>query len=84
MPSSLIDQLISGLGAPLLEWYQCRDDVENVCLDLNLKENCEAVTHRAHEVYNLAANMGGMGFVEPSEASCMLGVLINTPMLQQQ
>ena len=49
---------------PLHEWYQRHNDVENVCLDLILKENCEAATRGAREVYNLAANMGGMGFIE--------------------
>jgi len=67
---------------PLHQWYQRHDDVENVCLDLNLKENCEAVTRGAREVYNLAANMGGMGFIEHNKALCMLSVLINTHMLQ--
>jgi nucleoside-diphosphate-sugar epimerase len=67
---------------PLHQWYQRHNDVENVCLDLNLKENCEAVTRGAREVYNLAANMGGMGFIEHNKALCMLSVLINTHMLQ--
>ena len=67
---------------PVHDWYQRHDDVENVCLDLNLKENCEAVTRGAHEVVNLAANMGGMGFIEHNKALCMLSVLINTHMLQ--
>jgi GDP-D-mannose 3', 5'-epimerase len=67
---------------PMHEWYQRHDDVENICLDLNLKQNCEAVTQGAHEVYNLAANMGGMGFIENNKALCMLSVLINTHMLQ--
>jgi nucleoside-diphosphate-sugar epimerase len=67
---------------PLHQWYQRHNDVENVCLDLNLKENCEAATRGAREVYNLAANMGGMGFIEHNKALCMLSVLINTHMLQ--
>lgn len=67
---------------PLHHWYQCFDDVENVSLDLNLKENCEIAVHGAGEVYNLAANMGGMGFIEHNKALCMLSVLINTHMLQ--
>ena len=46
---------------PLDEWYQRFDDVENLSLDLNLKENCEIAARGAAEVYNLAANMGGMG-----------------------
>lgn len=67
---------------PVSEWYQCFDDVENLTLDLNLKENCERAARRAAEIYNLAANMGGMGFIENNRALCMLSVLINTHMLQ--
>ena len=67
---------------PFHHWYQRFDDVENLSLDLNLKENCDTVTRGAHEVYNLAANMGGMGFIEHNKALCMLSVLINTHMLQ--
>jgi GDP-D-mannose 3', 5'-epimerase len=67
---------------PLGEWYQKCDDVENLSLDLNLKENCEIAANGAYEVYNLAANMGGMGFIEQNKALCMLSVLINTQMLQ--
>ncbi len=67
---------------PFDDWYQRFDDVENLSLDLNLKENCEAATKGAHEIYNLAANMGGMGFIETNKALCMLSVLINTHMLQ--
>ena len=67
---------------PLDEWYQRFADVENLQLDLNLKENCEKATEGARDVYNLAANMGGMGFIEHNKALCMLSVLINTHMLQ--
>ena len=67
---------------PLHEWYQRFEDVENLSLDLNLKENCEKVTEAARDIYNLAANMGGMGFIEHNKALCMLSVLINTHMLQ--
>jgi nucleoside-diphosphate-sugar epimerase len=67
---------------PLDEWYQKFSDVENLCLDLNLKENCERATDGASDIYNLAANMGGMGFIEHNKALCMLSVLINTHMLQ--
>jgi len=67
---------------PLEEWYQHFDDVENLSLDLNLRENCEIASKDAYEVYNLAANMGGMGFIERNRALCMLSVLINTHMLQ--
>ena len=67
---------------PLQEWYQHFDDVENLSLDLNLREDCEIASKDAYEVYNLAANMGGMGFIERNKALCMLSVLINTHMLQ--
>jgi len=67
---------------PLEEWYQRFDDVENLPLDLNVKENCEIAAKGVDEIYNLAANMGGMGFIEHNKALCMLSVLINTHMLQ--
>jgi GDP-D-mannose 3', 5'-epimerase len=67
---------------PLNEWYQRFDDVKNLSLDLNLRENCEIAAKDADEIYNLAANMGGMGFIEQNKALCMLSVLINTHMLQ--
>jgi GDP-D-mannose 3',5'-epimerase len=67
---------------PMAEWYQSFDDVENLVLDLNLKESCETAARGAGEIYNFAANMGGMGFIENNKALCMLSVLINTHMLQ--
>ena len=67
---------------PLGDWYQRFDDVENLSLDLNLKENCDTAARGAHTIHNLAANMGGMGFIENNKALCMLSVLINTHMLQ--
>jgi nucleoside-diphosphate-sugar epimerase len=66
---------------PLDQWFQRFDDVENLCLDLNERENCEVAARGANEIYNLAANMGGMGFIERNKALCMLSVLINTHML---
>src|SRR5215207_7754868 len=66
---------------PLDEWYQCFDDVENLSLDLSRIEACERTCHGARHVYNLAADMGGMGFIELNKALCMLTVLINTHML---
>ncbi len=66
----------------LQDWYQHFDDVENLCLDLNRQDNCEIAARGVSEIYNLAANMGGMGFIENNKALCMLSVLINTHMLQ--
>jgi GDP-D-mannose 3',5'-epimerase len=67
---------------PFDQWYQRFEDVENLSLDLNLKDNCERAAEGASDIYNLAANMGGMGFIEANKALCMLSVLINTHMLQ--
>ncbi|QDV80883.1 NAD-dependent epimerase/dehydratase family protein [Botrimarina mediterranea] len=67
---------------PTEEWYQVFDDVDNVVADLKLKDACEAATKDAVEVYNLAADMGGMGFIENNRALCMLSVLINTHLLE--
>jgi nucleoside-diphosphate-sugar epimerase len=66
---------------PIEYWYQKFDDVENLSLDLNEKGSCEVAVRDTDEVYNLAANMGGMGFIEKNKALCMLSVLINTQML---
>jgi len=66
---------------PTDEWYQRFDDVENLTLDLSALENCERASRGARLVYNLAADMGGMGFIELNKALCMLTVLINTHML---
>ena len=63
---------------PLSEWYQTFPDVENLRLDLQEKEACEKALAGARVVYNLAADMGGMGFIENNRALCMLSVLINT------
>ena len=67
---------------PLEDWYQRFDEVENLSLDLNLKENCDRAARGGRVIYNFAANMGGMGFIENNKALCMLSVLINTQMLQ--
>jgi nucleoside-diphosphate-sugar epimerase len=67
---------------PLHEWYQAFDGVENLRLDLNLKPACDEAVRGASHVYNLAANMGGMGFIENNKTLCMLSVLINTHLLQ--
>jgi nucleoside-diphosphate-sugar epimerase len=66
---------------PLNQWYQVSDEVENLILDLNIRENCYRAVNGFNEVFNLAADMGGMGFIETHKADCMLSVLINTHML---
>lgn len=66
---------------PLDEWYQKFPGVENLQLDLQEKEACQKALRGAAAVYNLAADMGGMGFIENNRALCMLSVLINTHLL---
>jgi len=66
---------------PLNQWYQVHTDVDNLVLDLNDKQNCYTALNGYNEVFNLAADMGGMGFIETHKAECMLSVLINTHLL---
>src|SRR6516225_9469528 len=66
---------------PLAEWYQKHPGVENQVGDLALLEPCRAAAKGARMIYNLAADMGGMGFIETHKAECMLSVLISTHML---
>lgn len=67
---------------PLDRWEQRFDDVENLVLDLRLKDACETAAAGAGRIFNFAADMGGMGFIENNKALCMLSVLINTHLLQ--
>ena len=66
---------------PLNRWYQITPGVENLVLDLKIRENCTRALNGFEEAFNLAADMGGMGFIETHKADCMLSVLINTHML---
>src|SRR5262245_12875091 len=66
---------------PPHEWYQRHDGADNRVLDLRLREACTEALEGATIVYNLAADMGGMGFIENNRALCMLSVLINTHLL---
>ena len=66
---------------PLVEWYQRFDDVDNRHLNLSNEAACSEAVDGVELVYNLAADMGGMGFIETHKAECMLSVLINTNML---
>jgi GDP-D-mannose 3', 5'-epimerase len=66
---------------PLEEWYQVSNNVENLTLDLKDKDACLTAAEGANVVFQLAADMGGMGFIENNKALCMLSVLINTHML---
>jgi len=66
---------------PFDTWYQLFPDAENLQLDLRTAENCLTATRGAAQIFNLAADMGGMGFIENHKAECMLSVLVNTQML---
>jgi GDP-D-mannose 3',5'-epimerase len=67
---------------PLVDWYQKFDNVENLSLDLKDPVNTLAATNEIEDVYNLAADMGGMGFIENNKALCMMSVLTNTNLLE--
>jgi GDP-D-mannose 3',5'-epimerase len=67
---------------PLPEWYQRVPGVESLSLDLSYRENCERACEGAVEVYNLAADMGGMGFIENFRIECLRSILINTHMIE--
>src|SRR6185503_3127678 len=66
---------------PMDEWFQIFPGVDSLVLDLQGKHECEGALRDARVVYNLAADMGGMGFIENNKALCMLSVLINTHLL---
>lgn len=66
---------------PLDKWYQLHPNAENLVLDLELREACMQATAGCDEVYNLACNMGGMGFITKNKALCMLSVLLSTHLL---
>ena len=66
---------------PLDEWYQVLPDADNVVADLQDIDACRKAVQGVSTVYNLAADMGGMGFIEANKALCMLSVLTSTHML---
>jgi GDP-D-mannose 3', 5'-epimerase len=67
---------------PLPLWYQRTPGVENLSLDLSDRDNCVRAAEGAVEVYNLAADMGGMGFIEHFRVECLRSILINTHMIE--
>ncbi len=82
---ALLDQGVEVVRAidikPRDEWYQFSKGVENLVLDLKEKENCRKAAKGVTAVFQLAADMGGMGFIENNKALCMLSVLTNTHMV---
>ena len=67
---------------PFEYWFQFNENYKNFNLDLKEYENCLKITEGVDYVYNMACNMGGMGFIENNKAECMLSVLINTNLLR--
>ncbi len=67
---------------PLEYWFQLFEKNSNFSLDLKSYDNCIKVTDGVDFIYNMACNMGGMGFIENNKAECMLSVLINTNLLR--
>jgi len=66
---------------PIAEWHQVHGAAENLVLDLRGIDDCRRAVVGTHYVFSLAADMGGMGFIEAHKADCMLSVLINTHLL---
>lgn len=66
---------------PQSEWYQVFPGAENIVADLRTDQACAEAMQSADYVFNLACDMGGMGFIENNRAACMLSVLINTHLL---
>ncbi len=67
---------------PLPHWYQRTPGVQNLCMDLSEKENAVQAARGAVEIYNLAADMGGMGFIERFRVECLRSILINTHLIE--
>jgi nucleoside-diphosphate-sugar epimerase len=66
---------------PFGEWHQKNPAADNRILDLQLRDSCIEAAEGIDAVFQLAADMGGIGFIENNKALCMLSVLINTHML---
>jgi nucleoside-diphosphate-sugar epimerase len=66
---------------PVEEWHQRFPDIENQCANLLELPSCRSAVTNVDTVFNLAADMGGMGFIESNKALCMLSVMISTHML---
>lgn len=85
MTGSLLEKGAASVRAvdlkPVSEWHQRFRDTENLTLDLQDRHACEQAVRGTDLVYNFAADMGGMGFIEHNKALCMLSVLINTHLL---
>jgi len=68
---------------PVPDWFQVTQGVESLCLDLSIPDNCKRAVGGATEVYNLAADMGGIGFIKSYRVECLRSVLINTNLIEE-
>lgn len=75
-------EIIAVDNKPIKDWYQLVKEASNYSADLSLKDNAYLYSKDVSQIYNLAADMGGMGFIENNKAKCMESVLINTHLLQ--
>ena len=75
-------KLICADVKPFDLWFQKYDDNQNLSIDLKEYQNCVDVTKNVDYIYNMACNMGGMGYIENNKTECMLSVLINTNLLR--
>ena len=85
LAKSLLDEghdVVCADTKPLEYWFQQFDECKNYSFDLKEYENCLKATEGVDYIYNMACNMGGMGFIENNKAECMLSVLINTNLLR--
>ena len=76
-----VEDIVAVDYKPLDDWYQAHADVDSKTLDLHALDACREAVAGCGTVYNLAADMGGMGFIENNKALCMLSSLINTHLL---
>ena len=75
-------EVVAADNKPFEYWFQHFEECKNYSLDLKEYDNCLKVSEGIDYIYNMACNMGGMGFIENNKAECMLSVLINTNMLR--
>ncbi len=67
---------------PVEQWHQLSSDAENLVLDLRSADACDRAAASASMIYNLAADMGGIGFIEANKSRCMLSVMISAQILR--
>ena len=78
--SGFTDVRCVDIASPAL-WQQTHQAAENWMLNLSLIGDCRTAVADRSVVFNLASDMGGMGFIEANKAACMLSSLINTHLL---